>query len=943
MRSLVVLCRIVITAPFVAGLALAAWPVADSDLPQDPAVHFGLLPNGVRFAIRPNAEPKDRIYIRLLVAAGSLHERDYERGIAHFVEHMAFRGTRRNPGDSLARELAQLGIGFGADSTAFTGYDSTSFHLDLPNSNDAMLRRGLDVLRDYASEIAFAPGQIERERGVILNEKAMRDNASGRLNAAQLQFLFPAAREVRRPPIGVDESIRNFTRQQLVDFYDAWYRPERIAVIIVGNVSQPLAESLVTEIFGSLRARAPARDDPVDLKTAASSAPAIRLWFDHGIAGTEISLQHALPDPPGADSQARRVREVHRALAVRILQRRLNRLAQSEAGVFVAPIASLTAPLPGWLVVGLKIAGPASSWKSFAAAIEQEHRRALVYGFAATEVSTAAAALRENYEQAARTAATRPSQQVANGIEQALLRGRIFATPAAVRDDLVPALARATPRDCVAAFRELWGQSSPHIFFAGHPDFHIRSEEIAEIVTASRAVTVERAVAPTPISFAYADPGPAGTLAKDDIVPDLDLHLATFANGARVNFKSTAFEAESVLVRVRVGDGQGSQPRDQPGLNLLAAQALTGGGVQLHSVEQLREILAGQGINIGFDVEADACVFTARCSRSDLALCLRVISAYLDDAAYRPIALRNAHANFGSMYAKLAESSAGNVMFRVERTLVPDDRRFGIPEINETFARSLAELSKWLEPQFKKGPIEIAIVGDITWPDAVDAVSRSLGALASREPRATAAATTVTFAQQATTPYVISTNTGLTQAAIAWVWPVPDRSDIQTFRRANFLAASLAERIRLRLRDELGVAYAPNATYVLREGVDSFAYFLVSAEIAADQIVPAAAAIKSEVESIRSHGFSDDEFARVRQPFLRQRVDDLRTNAYWCYTVLDDAQQRPERLAAARNRITDSAAITRAEIEALARRYLDPAAGFMFVSEPGIPHLWGRK
>lgn len=218
---MIALCRAHLTVLFVVTLGHAAWPAPDSDLPADPAAHFGQLPNGVRLVIRPNAEPKDRISIRLLVAVGSLQERDYERGLAHFVEHMAFRGTRRHPGDSLAQELAQLGIGFGADSTAFTGYGSTSYHLDLPNSGEAMLRRGLDVLRDYASELAFVAGQIERERGVILSEKATRDSASARFNAAQLQYLFPSAREVRRPPIGVEESIRNFTRQQLVDFYDA--------------------------------------------------------------------------------------------------------------------------------------------------------------------------------------------------------------------------------------------------------------------------------------------------------------------------------------------------------------------------------------------------------------------------------------------------------------------------------------------------------------------------------------------------------------------------------------------------------------------------------------------------------------------------------------------------------------------------------------------------
>jgi len=927
----------------VAASPIPVWPAVASDLASDPTAHFGTLPNGVRYVILPNDTPRDRVSLRLLVAAGSLQERDYERGMAHFIEHMAFRGTRRHPGDALARELARLGIAFGPHSTGFTGYASTSYHLDLPDASEAMLRRGLDALRAYAAEVTFEPDQVERERGVVLGEKALRDTVASRLAAAQFQFLFPSAREVRRPPIGVDETIRSFTARQLIDFYDAWYRPERFALIVVGNVAPSAVEAAVADFFGPLRARAPARDQATDLITSTASAPAIRLWFDHGFGGAEFSLRHAAPDPSPPDDRLRRTREVHRVLAVAIMQRRLNNLARTAGGVFVAPTAKLVSPLPGWTTISLAAAGPVTTWKSSAAALEQEQRRALLHGFSPGEVAAVGAARLEIYAQAARAAATRPSGELAAALENSLLQGRVFATPAALLEDVAPIIAATTASDCTAAFRALWGSPPAHVFVAGPAGLDLRREEIAAVLEASRVLTVGRPANRPAVAFAYKDAGPPGAVLNQETVPDLDLHLATFANGVRLNFKTTAFEADSVLVRLRVGTGRISQPRDQPGLDLLAAHAFIGGGVRRHSVDQLRELLSGHAINLGFEVGADACVFTARCARAELPFCLRIITAYLTDAAYRPVSLRDAHADFGTMYARFAESPAGYINVRAERTLVPDDPRLGIPEINELFARSLAELSRWLEPQFKHGALELAIVGDIPWAEAVTAVGQTLAALPAREPRPTTTPDPVTFAPPAAEPYVIAAGTRLPQAAITWFWPVADQRDFRIARRTHLLAAAFAERLRLGLREELGVAYAPAASFIQHEGVPSFAYLSASAEVAADQALAAAAVIRREIESVRAQGFGADEFQRTRQPFLRKREDDLRTNGYWCFNVLDDVQQRPERLAAARDRTADSASITRDEINILAQRYLDPAAGFMFVAEPGVPHFWGRK
>jgi zinc protease len=920
----------------------APWPVVDSDLSSDPSARFGTLPNGLRYVILPNAEPKNRVSLRLLVAAGSLHERDDEQGLAHFVEHMAFRGTRRHPGDSLSKELARLGIGFGPDSTAFTGHNYTVYHLELPDASAGMLRRGLDVLHEYASEINFDQALIERERGVILSEKATRDTPGARLSNAQLKSLWPSAREVRRAPIGLEESIRRFTKKQLVAFYDAWYRPERLAVIIVGNVDPPTAENLVNEAFRSLKARAPAREEPTDMLTAAAATPTVDGWLDVGLIGMEFSLQHPTPDPRAPDTHARRAVSIRRMLALAILQRRLGRIAHTTDSAFVSPTATLNSPIPGWLVVALTVSGRIDNWKTYAAAVEQEHRRAFIHGFTQDEVDNARAALRLSYEQAVRSAATRPSEQLAAMLEGALLNGQVFTTPEALRDDLVPAIVAATPRECTEAFRSLWSHQAPHIFVGSNPTLHIRKQDIAEVLNESRQIEVKPPEARPPIVFAYANPGPPGKLVREESVPDLDLHLAEFSNGVRLNFKSTPFEADLVTVRVRVGTGQISEPRDQPGLSLLSSYALTGGGLRRHSLDELRELLSGHALQVSFAVEGDACVFTTRCARAELPLCLQVVTAYLTDSAYRPEALKDAHANFGSMYANLAASASGPISFKVERTLIRDDRRFGYPESQEIYARTLEEVAHWLEPQFRRGPIELAVVGDVSWADASSAVARTIGALPARDPRPPLVEA-LTFATPSTAPYVASSSSQLKQAAVAWFWPAPDLVDVHRERRCRFLSEVITERLRLRLREELGAAYAPEASFVQHEGIPSFAYFSLYAEVAPAQIVRAAEVIRREIDALHTQGLTEDEFLSVRQPFLRAREDDLRSNDYWAYTVLDDAQQHPERLVAARDRARDTAAITRAEINALAAHYLDPARGFMFVAEPGVTHLWNRK
>lgn len=914
------------------------FPLEKSDLAPDPTLRRGVLPNGLRYAIRPNAEPRGRISLRLLIAAGSLHERDDERGLAHFVEHMVFRGTRQHPNGTLTSALQRLGIGIGPDSSAFTFFDHTIYHLELPDAKESSLRQGLSAFREYAEDVTFDAALIEKERGVVLSEKDTRDTPTARSDHANMIFLWPEARQVQRVPIGLESSILSFKREHFVDFYQAWYRPERMAVIVVGDIAPDAAERLIAEVLGPVTAHGPARpDDPSFVPTKASDSD-VAVFTDPGVIGANCMLQHATPEPRATDSHDTRVKQMHRALAFIMLQRRLMRSASAADTAFVGPQASVYNSMPGWTVATLSFSGKISNWQSVIAKIEQAHRQAFLYGFTAAELHLAKAIFAADYDEAVRTATTWPSSWIAGQLATSLLEGTNFSTPAIMRDDLAFDLAAATLAQCQSAFKKAWTGKAPHVFITTNPVFAVKDREIVQALNASRETAVTPPVETKPVEFAYADFGAPGRVVHEQYADDLDVRQVEFFNGVRLNFKSTSFAADYVQITVQIGTGRLSQPENLPGIDLLASNVVPRGGLRRHSLADLEDILSGHMIHISFNVESDAFSFNATCARRELPLCLQLITAHLTDSAYRPDALPEALATFGTMYSNLAATPDGPISMQAQRLLAGGDRRFGIPVPDELYQRTIPEVTAWLEPQFQHGPIEISVVGDTSWTEVSDATARTLGTLPQRDARKlpSGKASDIRIPRPAKPSYVFTTAPQLKQVSLVWFCPVSDLSDVHHERRCRLLAALLTERLRVRIREELGATYGCDADFVQFDGFPNFSFFLIRTDVTSAQSRQALGLMKQELEALRKRKFTDDEFERVKQPFLRQRDEDLRSNAYWCYTVLHDSQRRPERFAAARDRTADTAAITRKDLEKLAKRYFDPSLCYQFVSYPAV-------
>jgi zinc protease len=246
--------------PVLPSVAQPAAAPLEQRLPLAPQVRHGVLPNGLEWYVRRNERPAAKVEMRLVVKAGSMQEDDDQQGLAHFAEHMAFNGTKHFEKNRLISTMQSLGIRMGADLNAFTSFDQTLYVLAIPTDRPQNLEQGMQVLADWAGGVSFDPAEIERERGVVLEESRNHKGAGDRMNRVLYPKIFEGSRYAERIAIGKDELLRTFPHAALTRFYRDWYRPDLMAVIVVGDVEPAAAEAMVRRYFGGLKN--PAQERP---------------------------------------------------------------------------------------------------------------------------------------------------------------------------------------------------------------------------------------------------------------------------------------------------------------------------------------------------------------------------------------------------------------------------------------------------------------------------------------------------------------------------------------------------------------------------------------------------------------------------------------------------------------------------------------------------------
>ena len=367
-------------------------------VPLDPNVKIGKLANGLTYYIRKNPKPEKKVELRLAVNAGSVLENNDQRGLAHFMEHMGFNGSKNFPKNELVDYLQKTGVKFGADLNAYTGFDETVYILPIPSDDPAVVEKGFMVLEDWAFNNLFDKNEIEKERGVVLEESRLSKGSSERMSRQYFPKLFNGSKYGERLPIGKDDVLKNFKHETLRSFYKNWYRPNLMAVIVVGDIDPVDAAKKIKAHFSKFTnpATAPAR--PSIIPIVQRTKPEAMVVTDDEATNEILQIFNFIKPAKKIKTWGDYRENLVEELISSLINLRLNELTQKPDPPFVFGYTGYQSFLRGYnTFISAALLGD-NPMQEAMDALMSETSRARQFGFLQTELDRAKAAMLNDAE-----------------------------------------------------------------------------------------------------------------------------------------------------------------------------------------------------------------------------------------------------------------------------------------------------------------------------------------------------------------------------------------------------------------------------------------------------------------------------------------------------------------------------------------------------------------
>lgn len=892
------------------------------DFKADPDVIYGILPNGMRYAIKKWPTPKGEAAIRLRIAAGSLNEQDNQSGLAHFLEHMAFNGSQNVPESEFDKIVAREGLAFGPDSNAYTSFDETVYMLNMPKAE--RLEIGLMLMRETAGRLTLAADAIDRERGIIKSEERARNSPGERQFRAFAAQALDGTPIPARFPIGDMKVVSEAPRERFVDLYTRFYTPERAFLAVVGDFDPKAVETQIRSQFSDWQQPAKAGTDP-DMGQLKREPGSVQVFLEPQLP-TTLSLFNVQPHKAEPDSSKVRREGLLLGLAESVINTRLERIARKAGSPIIN--ASITSQdlfkAAEFASMELTAAKP-ENWSQALEIGDTELRRALSFGFTAEEFSVAVAEMREAYERAATQAGAARSADVVDGILASFADDEVNTTPA---DDLAwfkSVEASLNPQEALAELKKVWGTDTPELFLSTGEAIRGGDQAVRAAYEAQRAKPVAAPIAEAKVAWDYVNFGAAGQVVETTQIADLGLTQMRFANQVRLTVKPSKFEEGRVRVQIGFGEGQLALPADQTGLNFAISSSFIAGGLGRLDADGLQRALAGRSVGQGFYVGEDTFAFTSATTPTDLTLQMQVFAAFLTDPAWRPDGMARLKASKDAIYRQL-DTTPGSVWgVQGEYVLLNNDRRFAFPTPQEFDQLTLEKARAALDAARQNSAIEILVVGDTTVEAAREAVAATFGALPTRA----AAPAARTEARKASFPpgrgTTVLTHKGRADQSLAMIfWPLRDYGDGREVRAARILTAVLENKLNEVVREKLGDTYSPGVDWAPSRVFPGYGRIGAIAEVKPEDSERVLAVMEQIAADLAAGKIDDDMFQRARRPLIADMEETVANNPWWV-GALNRSSFEPVRLVRIREGKAQYEEATLDDIKALAKRYLDPS------------------
>lgn len=892
-------------------------------LPRDSSVVVGTLENGMRYYIRQNNEPQKRVELRLAVDVGSVLEDDDQRGLAHMVEHMAFNGTKHFAKHELVDYLESVGMRFGPDVNAYTSFDETVFMLTLPTDSAGVVDTGLLVLDDWARGITFDSLEVEKERGVVIEEWRLGQGAQARLRERQFPQLLKGSRYAERLPIGTRESLERFDHAALKRFYRDWYRPELMAVVVVGDVDPRAMEQQIRARFGTIpRSESPRRRREYTVPPHRETLYSVAT--DPELTGSSVSIYKKQPARPGGTAGAYRQWMVE-SIASGVLGDRLNELTQkpdapfldvsSFQGRFLRPTEAFV------LSASVKDGGIERGLRG----LLTESGRIARHGVTESEVARKRLELMRMMEQRwAEQERTTSAQYAAEYVSHFLYGGEIvglgteYALYKRFLDGIRTAEVDAVVRDWLHPENRVVLANAP-----AKPGVRLPSEQqlaaAVEAARRTRSAAYTEAVGEAPL-VAH-PPAPSRVVAEREI-PEVGITEWTLANGVRVLLKPTDFKDDEILLAGRSPGGSSLVPDRDYVAALTATAVVQAGGLGELNMIELQKRLAGKVVSVGSDIALLHEGVSGVASPRDVETLFELVYLHftaprLDSTAidaYRARARAALENRGASPEVAFQDTLRVTLAQNHPRAQPPSSAIFDRLDIDRSFEIYRDRFGDASDFTFY-------VVGTFS-PDSLrPLVERYLGGL----PAAGRVESWRDVGIRAPAGVVEKTvrkgsePKGRAQIVFSGAFDF-DRAHVNTL---DALGEVLQLRLREQLREELGGTYGVGVSASASR--DPRSEYRVAIGFGADpaRLDELTRVVFAEVDSLQRFGPKPEELAKVREMRRRSREVNLRQNQFWIAQLITYDRYGWALGDIAADETPASAMPDRAALQAAARRYLD--------------------
>ncbi|MDA0838472.1 MAG: insulinase family protein [Planctomycetota bacterium] len=909
--------------------------VPNAPLPVDPAIKVVKLDNGFTCMIRSHNRPPGKIGMWLHISSGSINEEDNQLGLAHFLEHLAFNGSKHFPPGRLVKYFESLGLRFGQHQNAFTSFNETTYTLDLPDTEEETLDKGLLCLSDYAYRMSLLPEEVDKERKVILEELRARLSASSRMLDKLLPILLPGSRVAQRLPIGKEEILNSADSALIKSYYDKWYHPGNATLIVVGDLAPEQIEKLLPKHFGEWKKSTDKVED-ADPGISMYAKTNAAILTDPEKTDAEVSVISIRPVEFTLTTDDFR-RNLVENLGSWIFNRRMGNLVREGKAPFQNASAYKFPFLNVCSYIQAEASGEPAKSEAMLTSLLIELKRAREHGFLNQELEDGKKSLLSAADQQAKTEATQDARDFLSDMNSSIERGRMSMSAKQKLDFMGALLPTIRLAEVSETFKSNF-DSTNRLVLVTLPEkkgIEIPSEDavlaLAGKAEQTKVDPLQELDRPSALLTTIPEPG---KIVETEEEPELKILSTTLSNGVRLHLREMDFRKNQVIAHITIAGGTIKETAKTRGFTQAAGLALSQPASQHLSSTQIRDLMTGKKVSVSGGAGEDLLTLTVQGSPEDLEHGFQLAHLLLTSPKIEQAALDRWKKQMEQSIQEQKTSVESQLWQRIAQLLSNNDPRADYLTLEEVNAIDLGEAQKWLDDIVATGPIEASIVGDIKRGEALALAMRYLGSLPAR-PREDKSLEALRKVTRKDGPLIAEVEVEtITPRAVVFVgWRSADWRAVTERRTIQIASQVLSGRLRKEIREDRGLTYStacfsrPSKEY---EGTSFIGcYFTADPEKA----TAAAAIARSVIEQFAMEGPTEEEMATVRKQFKNIVEESQKNPSYWA-GVLSDLEYHETRIEDVKEALQKYISYTREDVMASMKKYIVAQERFEVIALP---------